>query len=82
MNSHLVLQCGSPKRKHQSSEVRLTVAAEALSLHQITKDYPGVRALDGVNLPIFAGEIHGIVGANGAGKSTLVKILSGLGNGL
>ena len=78
MNSHLVLQCGSPKRKHQSSEVRLTVAAEALSLHQITKDYPGVRALDGVNLPIFAGEIHGIVGANGAGKSTLVKILSGL----
>lgn len=48
-----------------------------LSMLGVAKDFPGVRALDGVDLEVSAGEIHGVVGANGAGKSTLVKILSG-----
>jgi ribose transport system ATP-binding protein len=43
----------------------------------ITKDFPGVRALNRVDLDIFPSEVHGLVGENGAGKSTLLKILSG-----
>src|SRR6201984_2410674 len=49
----------------------------ALELLQITKSYPGVVALDGVNLAIYPNEIVGLVGENGAGKSTLMKILIG-----
>ena len=43
----------------------------------ITKLYPGVRALDNVNLEVERGEIHAVVGENGAGKSTLMNVLSG-----
>jgi ribose transport system ATP-binding protein len=48
-----------------------------LTLRKITKDYPGVRALNGVDLDVFPSEVHALVGENGAGKSTLLKILSG-----
>jgi ABC-type sugar transport system ATPase subunit len=50
---------------------------ELLVLHEITKDFPGVRAVDHVSLRLERGEIHGLVGENGAGKSTLIKILAG-----
>lgn len=49
-----------------------------LSTRGLTKDYPGMRALDGFDLDLAAGEIHGVVGANGAGKSTVIRLLSGL----
>ncbi|MGP1589775.1 MAG: ATP-binding cassette domain-containing protein [Oribacterium sp.] len=48
-----------------------------LEMKNITKEYPGVRALDHVNLQVERGEIYALVGENGAGKSTLMNVLSG-----
>ena len=47
----------------------------ALSLIEISKQYPGVVALDRVDLGLHYGEIHAVVGENGAGKSTLIKVI-------
>ncbi|MHC1785227.1 MAG: sugar ABC transporter ATP-binding protein [Anaerolineaceae bacterium] len=49
-----------------------------LKIKDVSKAFPGVKALDRVSLEVFKGTIHGIVGENGAGKSTLMKILSGV----
>lgn len=49
-----------------------------LEMCAITKEFPGVKALDNVNLQVRQGEIHALVGENGAGKSTLMNVLSGV----
>lgn len=49
-----------------------------LEMKNITKTFPGVKALDNVNLKVERGEIHALVGENGAGKSTLMNVLSGI----
>ena len=51
--------------------------ASLLEMHGIVKTFPGVRALDGVDLDVRPGEVHCLLGQNGAGKSTLIKVLAG-----
>ena len=49
-----------------------------LQMRKVSKTYPGVKALDGVQIAIKPGEVHALIGENGAGKSTLMKILVGV----
>ncbi|HEY2098958.1 MAG TPA: sugar ABC transporter ATP-binding protein [Pseudonocardia sp.] len=56
---------------------RASSAEPLLRMRGIVKEFPGVRALDGVDLDVAAGEVHCLLGQNGAGKSTLIKVLAG-----
>lgn len=49
-----------------------------LAMRNISKSFPGVKALDNLNFDLRSGEVHGILGENGAGKSTLIKVLGGI----
>ena len=61
-----------------SESDRRSELGPVLDMRGIVKDFPGVRALDHVNLDLERGEIHALVGENGAGKSTLIKVLTGV----
>lgn len=64
---------GTNSPQHDPSEQ----ATPLLRMRSITKRFPGTLALDGVDLDVQAGTIHGLLGENGAGKSTLLKVLAG-----
>lgn len=58
----------------------MNVGPVVLEMKNISKTFPGIKALDNINFDVRAGEVHALLGENGAGKSTLIKILGGIHN--
>jgi ribose transport system ATP-binding protein len=67
-----------PAPENTGPEDSSAEGAVVLRLEGVVKTFPGVRALDGVQLEVRAGEVHCLLGQNGAGKSTLIKVLAGV----
>ncbi len=66
-----------PEARHKSPQDEIAGGLPVLSARGLSKFYPGIIALDGVDLDMMPGSAHGLVGENGAGKSTFIKILAG-----
>ncbi|MFY1637050.1 sugar ABC transporter ATP-binding protein [Solwaraspora sp. WMMB335] len=69
-------RAGDPEQPDRAA--RQPAGEVVLRLTDVVKTFPGVRALDGVQLEVRAGEVHCLLGQNGAGKSTLIKVLAGV----
>ena len=67
----------APRRERENGRLPVERAPFALEMLNISKTFPGVRALDDVTFGCAHGEVHALCGENGAGKSTLIKILGG-----
>lgn len=64
--------------RHPNGTFAMSESTPLFSLHSISKTFPGVKALDGVQLNLYPGQVTAVIGENGAGKSTLVKVMTGI----
>ncbi len=69
---------GADRTAREEKERRIGVSEYKLELRNITKIFPGVKALDHVQFALKPGEIHALMGENGAGKSTFIKVITGV----
>lgn len=72
------MSAGDESEAARSTPQTSAAGQVVLRLTDVVKTFPGVRALDGVQLEVRAGEVHCLLGQNGAGKSTLIKVLAGV----
>ena len=72
-----VVESGTAERRGIPIRKRDSNSTVAIRVRNVSKSFPGVQALRGINFELLSGEVHGLVGANGAGKSTFIRMLSG-----